>query len=864
MIISKRNLFNSLVIFVFFFSFFTLAPKAEATTCTSGSACTGGSGSWVAPAGVTSVTAEVWGAGGAGAGETANNDGGESGGGGGAYSKKLNITVVPGNSYAVTIGAAGVGSTGAGTAGGDSWFCNATTNCATIAGTSVQSGAKGGGGGSANTSHGVGGASASGFGDTKFSGGNGGDGVSGNENIGSGGGGGAGGSTANGGVGGNGSAGPTAGAAGVGNDGGGNGGAGRSTGGTGNNGSTPGGGGGGTFINNNTNRSGGAGASGQVTLTYTTVTGVSSSLANGSYKAAQVVPITVTFSGAVTVTGTPQITLSTGTPATTAINYSSGSGSSVLIFNYTVAAGNTSADLDYASTTALALNGGTIVNAAGGSAILTLVSPGAAGSLGANKAIVIDTTSPVISTIAPATDSFINSITTSSDVSYTLSENITSGSITMTRTSGTADGSSPHICTLKGTALNTGTHTAFNMSNITNSCTISQSLVSGAVYTFAFNATDLAGNTATAVSNTGVIFDTTAPTAVITYSDADSIVKAGDSLIITATFSEPINDSPIVKIAISGANTLSAINMTKIDTTHYTYIHTVGAGNGLATIALSIGTDLAGNVITSAPTFGMTFTVDNIVPILTEVTPVITLTNDNTPNYTFSSTEAGTITYGGDCSSATTSAVSGNNTITFNILADGAHTNCTITVTDAAGNISSLLNVTAFTVNTAGPVLTPVSIASNNTNTSFAKDGNVVTLSFTANETINIPTVTFNSGGAPIHGSITKVNTNGNNWTASYTVVPADTDGVITFTIDSTNTLGTPGLQITTTTDSSSVTVDKVIPTITEITPVPIQTSDNTPNYTFSSTEAGTITYGGDCSSATTSAVSGNNTITFN
>ena len=42
------------------------------------------------------------------------------------------------------------------------------------------------------------------------------------------------------------------------------------------------------------------------------MTGVSSSLANGSYRAGQVVPVTVTFSEAVTVTGTPQLTLATG------------------------------------------------------------------------------------------------------------------------------------------------------------------------------------------------------------------------------------------------------------------------------------------------------------------------------------------------------------------------------------------------------------------------------------------------------------------------------------------------------------------------------------------------------------------------
>jgi len=50
--------------------------------------------------------------------------------------------------------------------------------------------------------------------------------------------------------------------------------------------------------------------------------------------------------------------------------------------------------------------------------------------------------------------------------------------------------------------------------------------------------------------------------------------------------------------------------MTKTDATHYTYTYMVGAGNGTATVALSVGTDLAGNVITSTPASGATFTVE--------------------------------------------------------------------------------------------------------------------------------------------------------------------------------------------------------------------------------------------------------------
>ena len=73
-------------------------------------------------------------------------------------------------------------------------------------------------------------------------------------------------------------------------------------------------------------------------------------------------------------------------------------------------------------------------------------------------------------------------------------------------------------------------------------------------------------------------------------------------------------------------------------------------------------------------------------PILAEVTTIASPTNDSTPDYTFSSTEAGTITYGGPCSSSTTIAVAGNNTITLNALANGSYDDCTITITENSGN----------------------------------------------------------------------------------------------------------------------------------------------------------------------------------
>lgn len=98
--------------------------------------------------------------------------------------------------------------------------------------------------------------------------------------------------------------------------------------------------------------------------------------------------------------------------------------------------------------------------------------------------------------------------------------------------------------------------------------------------------------------------------------------------------------------------------------------------------------------------------VDTVLPVLSIVTEVSNYTNDTTPTIVFNSTKAGTITYSGGCASATTTAVVGSNTITFNTLAEGVYSNCTLRVTDSVGNVSLAMPVSQFVVDTTAPVLT--------------------------------------------------------------------------------------------------------------------------------------------------------------
>ena len=201
------------------------------------------SSTFTVPANITTVKVECWGGGGRGGTMTANGGGG--GAGGGAYASSI-ITVVPENTYTITVG---TGSSSNTAPGGDSWFGTSTTILAK-GGNSVANNA---------TTGALGGNAASCIGDIIYSGGTGADG-SGTTY------GGGGGSSA--GIASNGTTATNATGA-VAPLGGANGGAGKSgTQGTGTAGSYHGGGGGGALRTSSSTRNGGNGATGMVLVTW--------------------------------------------------------------------------------------------------------------------------------------------------------------------------------------------------------------------------------------------------------------------------------------------------------------------------------------------------------------------------------------------------------------------------------------------------------------------------------------------------------------------------------------------------------------------------------------------------------------------
>jgi len=131
-----------------------------------------------------------------------------------------------------------------------------------------------------------------------------------------------------------------------------------------------------------------------------TVTAVASPNQDSAYKEGDIIEIKVTFSGGVEVTGIPGLRLETGQSDREAV-YTSGTGTKILTFCYTVQAGDGSDDLDYTGTDALNLNGGTIIDKMNHQdAQLLLPAPGGPGSLSSISNLIIDTIPPNTITIS--------------------------------------------------------------------------------------------------------------------------------------------------------------------------------------------------------------------------------------------------------------------------------------------------------------------------------------------------------------------------------------------------------------------------------------------------------------------------------
>jgi len=499
-----------------------------------------------------------------------------------------------------------------------------------------------------------------------------------------------------------------------------------------------------------------------------TVTGVTASTANGTYKVGDIVSLQANFSQAVNVTGTPQLTLETGSTDRT-INYVSGSGTSSLTFNYTVQAGDTTADLDYLSTAALTLNGGTIKDGSNNNATLTLASPGAANSLGANKAIVIDGVVPTVSGVTSSTANTTYKVGDAVSVQVNFSEAVTvTGTPQLTLETGTTD-RTINYASGSGTNSLTFTYTVQagdTTSDLDYNATTALALNSGTIK-------DAAGNNATLTlaspgaanslgANKAIVIDGVVPTVSgVTSSAANATYKVGDAVSVQVNFSEAVTVTGTPQLTLETGTTDRTINYASgSGTSSLTFTYTVQAGdttadldyNATTALALNSGTikDAAGNnaTLTLASPGGSNslganknIVVDGLVP------SAIALTNNslsnsasaNTAVGTLSSTDAtvsDTFTYalvaGAGSTDNASFAISGSALQANNpsALSAGSYS-VRVRTTDAAGNSFEQTFSITVTSNQAPAVTTPTAIALTDTSTTDTFSNQTGTLSAT-------------------------------------------------------------------------------------------------------------------------------------
>jgi hypothetical protein len=440
------------------------------------------------------------------------------------------------------------------------------------------------------------------------------------------------------------------------------------------------------------------------TITSLALTG-STGKAGDWLNAGDTVRATATFSSAVNVTGEPRAVLIVGSTARNA-SYLSGSGTSSLVFAYTIQAGEADSDGIAIPADALSLNGGTIKSSGGVDAVLS------SAAVSANSSYLVDTSAPsapIINTVAG--NDVINAseatsvITGTSEANATIALTLGSGNVRTV----TANGSGVWSYTLV-----TADITAMGQGSETISAT----------------ATDAAGNTSSATTR-AITVDTVAPSvSSVSLSGSgaqNDFLSIGDTVTATVTFDSVVTVTGTPQMALNiGGTTRQANYLSGSGSNTVLLRYSIQSGdtdaNGISiaanSLSLNSGTivDSAGNSATlshGALTDQSSWKVDTTAP----TTPTVALGAGVSDGATHEEATAGTgvITVSAETGSTIAAVFTrGGNTVTktatgtgsalaivltsgdLETLGDGT-INVSFTATDAAGNVSTAAT-TSFTL----------------------------------------------------------------------------------------------------------------------------------------------------------------------
>lgn len=333
--------------------------------------------------------------------------------------------------------------------------------------------------------------------------------------------------------------------------------------------------------------------------------------------------------------------------------------------------------------------------------------------------------------------------------------------------------------------------------------------------------TDAAGNSNDLTSSATISVDNTKPTVTI---NAPSIVDANSSSTFTYTI-DYADANGINNVSLTGGD----INFDGITPNNHmvanganTSTVTIWGAMGDGHLAISLDADIvednAGNT-NDATGNSATVTIDNTAPVIT-FNPVMpsAVNSVGTATFTYDVTGADnfnvnsssfTVNYGSGAATLVGSDVNSGTVTVTGLNGDGS---ASITIaanayTDNAGNMSVALTSGGVIVDNTAPMISDVSIYTDNLSMNRAKVGDLVSVTFTSDESLN-------SGNGALAGrtGLGINNIGGMNYSTSISVLGTDTEGSATFNITVTD-MANNNTMINLVDDASVVTIDYTAPT---------------------------------------------------
>lgn len=468
------------------------------------------------------------------------------------------------------------------------------------------------------------------------------------------------------------------------------------------------------------------------------------------------------------------------------------------------------------ASTTCSVDGATFTACTTGDALSTL---GGWGGLADGPFTVVLRVTDTAGNVDTDTDATCSKDTTPPVTTITSAPTPTNGTQTFTFTATDAGGSGVASTTC---AVDGATFAACTTGDAYSTLTGWGALPEGA-FTLTVRTTDNVGLTH---DDTAAVTKDTVPTAAPGAPDMQAASDSG-----TSNSDDLTNDTtPTFDVVASEAGS----TMTLISDVDGTIGTRVGSGAITASVLTEgahgitvVETDTAGNSSPASAALGIQ--VDTTAPNLAETTPVSDPTSDATPNLSFSSDEAGAMSWAGGCNSTTTTAAAATQTITLDSdgagsdLADATY-NCTLTVTDGAGNPSAGLGLTAFTVDTTAPTGTAT------VGTDPLYEGDLVqevTITYDeAMDPASTPTITFAGTAGAFTSNADGFWPSATTWTESFTLTDADEEvtGATVYSSGATDFAGIPeGAPVAGTFD-----VDTLAPTLTTVTIASNNATDTT------------------------------------